>query len=155
MVKTGVPEPVLSVLCSSTMSHTFYTWSAYASCTHTRQPLSVVGVHITRLVQQHLWAEHLYCWLRSRVLRNLCSVNLGQSLAIDSVSSSSVWLSPAPMQSFHLFKALPCSSFTLSQRWAANITPDLPSRATGPAKWSLICPRLHSEWGNQTRDWLP
>lgn len=103
-------------------------------CTHTRQSLGVVGVHIS-----HTWYNSTL-WAESKTLDSdpgsaiklLCE--LGPVVGYWLQFLHLKWLSPAPIQSFHLFKALPIPFSLHSPRRAASITPDLASASHRPSQ---------------------
>ena len=103
-------------------------------CTHTCQSLGVVGAHIS-----HTWSNSTL-WAESKrpdsdpgsAIKLHCE--LGPVVGYWLQFLHLKWLPPAPIQSFHLFKALPIPFSLHYPRRAANITPDLPSASHRPSK---------------------
>lgn len=122
---------------------------------HTHQYVRVACVHVsTYLVRQHLMGTVWDARLKPRFYKTALGTWANRWLLTQVLHRK--WLSPAPAQSFHSFKALPVNYTTFSLRCpgrAAIMTPQSPTGEPEAQQSEATCPRLHSERGKWA--WSP
>lgn len=126
---------------------------------HTRQYIGVVCVHIST----QTWCNST-SWEESKMpdsdpssaIKLLCE--LGPIIGYWLQFLHLIWLSPAPEQSFHFFKALPINYtiFSLhSPRRAAIMTPNLPSGSLRPSNVKRLAQGCIASEESRPGAWFP